>query len=297
MPIKSPPLLTENDKVVIIATSKKFTGDIAPAVKLLEGWGLQVVLGDNLFKEANLFAGTDEERAADFQKALNDKEIKAILCVRGGYGASRIIDQIDFDKFLKTPKWIVGYSDVTVLHAHAHKLKVQSIHGTMPMLFERDSPESLESLRNALFLGKNSYTISSHPLNRVGKSKAAVVGGNLSILSTITGTKSDLDTKGKILFIEEIDEYLYEVDRMMIHLKRAGKLKKLAGLIVGHMTGIKDGEIPFGKTAFEIIADAVKEFDFPVCYGFPAGHEKENYSLVLGKKHTLQVTTDKVIIS
>ncbi len=297
MPIQSPSLLKENDKVVIIATSKKFTGDITPAVKLLESWGLQVVLGDNLFKAYNLFAGTDEERAADFQKALNDKEIKAILCVRGGYGASRIIDQIDFEKFLKNPKWIVGYSDVTVLHAHVHTLKVQSIHGTMPMLFERDSPESLESLRNALFLGKNSYTINSHPLNRLGKSKAAVVGGNLSILSTITATKSDLDTKGKILFIEEIDEYLYEVDRMMVHLKRAGKLKKLAGLIVGHMTGIKDGEVPFGKTAYEIIADAVKEYDFPVCFGFPAGHEKENYSLVLGKKHTLQVTTDKVIIS
>ena len=297
MPIQSPSLLKRNDKVVIIATSKRFSGDIAPAVKLLESWGLQVVLGDNLFKSDNLYAGTDKERAADLQKALDNREIKAILCVRGGYGATRIIDQIDFKKFLKNPKWIVGYSDVTALHAHVHKLNVQSIHGTMPILFERDSPESLESLRKSLFEGKNSYSISAHPLNRVGEVKAEVVGGNLSILSTITGTKSDLDTKGKILLIEEIDEYLYEVDRMMVHLKRAGKLKKLAGLVVGHMTGIKDGEIPFGKTAYEIVADAVKELDFPVCYGFPAGHEKENYSIILGKKHTLQVSKNKVTIN
>lgn len=297
MSVQSPKLLKEKDKVVIIATSKKFTGDIAPAVKLLEGWGLQVILGDNLFKGDNLLAGTDDERAADLQSALDNKEIKAIFCVRGGYGASRIIDRIDFKKFLKQPKWVVGYSDVTVLHSHIHGLGIQSIHGTMPMLFDRDSAESLESLRKALFEGENLYTISSHPLNREGKVKAEIVGGNFSILSTIIGTKSDLDTKGKILFIEEIDEYLYEIDRMTVHLKRAGKLKKLAGLIVGHMTGIKDGEVPFGKNAYEIVADAVKEYNFPVCYGFPAGHERENYSIILGKRTSLQVTAEAVTIS
>jgi len=296
MPLQSPSPLKQNDKVVIIATSKRFSGDVAPAVKLLESWGLKVILGDNLFKQANLFAGTDIERADDLQNALDDTEIKAILCVRGGYGASRIIDSIDFKKFIKTPKWIVGYSDVTVVHSHVNNLSVQSIHGTMPMLFERDSAESLESLRKALFEGKTPYNIPTHPLNKIGEVKAELVGGNLSILSTITRTKSDLDTKGKILLIEEIDEYLYEVDRMMIHLKRAGKLKKLAGLIVGHMTDIKDGEIPFGKTAYEVVADAVKEFNFPVCYGFPAGHERENYSLILGKRHTLKVSDDKVTI-
>jgi len=297
MPLQQPRLLKQNDKVVIIATSKRYTGDITPAVKLLESWGLQVSLGENLFKGANLFAGTDEERAADLQKALDDKEIKAIFCVRGGYGASRIIDRIDFKKFLRSPKWIVGYSDVTVLHSQLHNLGVQSIHGTMPMLFARDSSESLESLRKVLFEGKISYSISNNMLNRLGKAKAEIVGGNLSILSTIIGTKSDLDTKGNILFIEEIDEYLYEIDRLMVHLKRAGKFKKLAGLIVGHMTDIKDGEIPFGKNAYEIVADAVKEYNFPVCYGFPAGHEKENYSLILGKKTTLEVTAEKVNIS
>jgi muramoyltetrapeptide carboxypeptidase len=289
-----PPYLKKNDKVAIIATAKKFSPEqLQTAIATLEGWGLQVLLGKNLYKEFNQFAGTDKERLKDLQAVLDNKHIKAVLCVRGGYGTSRIIDQLDLKGFKKSPKWVAGFSDVTVLHCHLQKQGFQSIHSTMPILFAKDKKSSVVSLKQALFGELINYKVKGDKLNRIGSTKGVLVGGNLSILNTLTGTESDIDTKGKILFIEDIDENFYHLDRMMVHLKRAGKLKNLAGLVVGHMTNMKDNEVRFGKTIKEIILDAVKEYKFPVCFNFPAGHEPENLALIMGAKVKLSVTKDK----
>jgi muramoyltetrapeptide carboxypeptidase len=289
-----PPYLKEKDKVVIIATAKKFSPEqLNTAITTLEAWGLNVVLGKNLFKTYHQFAGTDKERLKDLQSALDNKDIKAIFCARGGYGTSRIIDQVDLKLFKKFPKWLAGFSDVTVLHAHLQRHGFQSIHSTMPILFSKDKKSSILSLKNALFGEELNYSFKGDKLNRAGSAKGIILGGNLSILNTIISTASDIDTKGKILLIEDIDEHLYHIDRMIIHLKRAGKLKKLAGLVVGHMTGMKDNDIPFGKNVKEIILDAVKEYKFPVSFNFPSGHEPENLALKFGGKINLVVGKDK----
>ena len=283
--LKQAPYLKEKDQVAIVATAKKISpGQLDAAVKIIQDWGLKVVLGKNIHKEFHQFAGTDKERLKDLQTALDNENIKAVLCVRGGYGTSRIIDQVDLKAFKKTPKWIAGFSDTTVLHCHLQKQGFQSIHSTMPLLFAKDSASSVLSLKNTLFGEKLSYEFKGDKLNRTGTAAGILIGGNLSILNTITSTASDIDTKGKILFIEDIDEYLYHIDRMMVHLKRAGKLKPLAGLVVGHMTNMKDNEIPFGKNIKELILDAVKEYKFPVCFNFPSGHEPENMALKFGAK-------------
>jgi len=274
------------DKVAIVATARKISfEEIEPAIKVFNDWGLEVMLGDNLFKAANQFAGTDEERAADMQQMLDDDSIKAIIITRGGYGTVRIVDALDFSEFLKHPKWIVGYSDVTVLHSHVNNnFGVETIHATMPLNFTKNTPEALESLKKALFGKKLEYEFDSGALSRAGKAKGILVGGNLSILYSLIGTASDVDTDEKILFIEDLDEYLYHVDRMMINLKRAGKLTKLAALVVGAMSEMNDNAIAFGQTAEEIIFDAVKEYDYPVVFGFPAGHINDNRALIMGRK-------------
>jgi muramoyltetrapeptide carboxypeptidase len=215
--------------------------------------------------------------------------------VRGGYGTNRIIDEINFKKFRKNPKWIIGFSDVTVLHSHIHNKGIQTLHGLMPVQFgKHEYKSSIGTLKDALFGKPIKYILRSAKLNRTGNTHAKVVGGNLSILCSLLGTSSDIDTKGKILFIEEIDEYMYRLDRLMVQLKRAGKLSKLAGLIVGHMTDMKDNEPTFGKTANQIILDTVKEYSYPVCFNFPAGHEPQNFSIILGKKAHLKVGSEKV---
>lgn len=284
-----PPFLKHGDRIGIVATARKISKEeIQPAATILNSWGLEVVLGKNLFKEYHQFSGTDKERAEDLQAMLDDSSIKAIIAARGGYGTIRIIDQIDFSKFIQYPKWIIGYSDITVLHSHIHNLGIETLHATMPINFTKNA-EATETLRKALFGEELKHEAEAHSLNTKGFAEGQLIGGNLSLLYALTGSVSDINTKGKILFIEDLDEYLYHIDRMLMNLKRAGKLNHLAGLIVGGMTDMKDNAIPFGKTAEEIIADAVSEFDYPVCFGFPAGHEEKNFALFLGRTVKLNV--------
>ena len=291
MTMEIPPYLKKGDKVMIVSTARKISeAEMRPAIEVLSKWGLEVVLGENLFKEQNQFSGTTEQRTSDLQKALDDEIIKAVFCARGGYGTVQIIDELDFSKFIESPKWIEGYSDVTVLHNHINQnFNVQTLHATMPINFPTNTKESLESLKSALFGSALNYEFESHQLNRKGEAEGVLVGGNLSIIYSLTGTKSQIETKGKILFLEDLDEYLYHVDRMMMNLKRAGMLKNLAALIIGGMPGMNDNVISFGKTAKEIIQDAVKEYNYPVCFDFPAGHIDDNRTLVMGENVKLLV--------
>jgi muramoyltetrapeptide carboxypeptidase len=290
--INVPPYLKPGDRVGIVAPARKISREeVEPAASILRSWGLDVVYGEHLFEAENQFSGTDEARAADLQDMLDNPEIRAVICARGGYGTLRVIDQLDFTRFVFSPKWIVGYSDVTVLHSHVHtNINTATLHATMPINFLKDA-ESTESLRMALFGEKLQYTAEniSAVTNRVGTAEGQVIGGNLSLLYALQSSRSDIDTQGKILFLEDLDEYLYHIDRMMMSLKRAWKLSDLAGLVVGGMSDMKDNTVPFGKTAEEIIYDAVKEFSFPVCFGFPAGHEVRNMALRLGQRVSLEV--------
>ena len=295
--MKTPPYLKKGDKIGIVACAGKISSEpIQPAIAILKGWGLQVVVGKNVFKPYNQFAAKDDERAADLQTMLDEPSVKAIISARGGYGTIRIIDKINFSKFKKHPKWVIGYSDITVLHSHIHNFGIETIHAAMPIGFATNK-EATETLRKALFGEALNYEIKSHPLNRKGNATAQLVGGNLTLLHALTGSVSDMDTKGKILFIEDLDEYLYHLDRMMMNLKRSGKLKHLKGLIVGGFTDMKDNAVPFGKTVEEIIIDAVKEYKYPVCFNFPAGHIDRNLALVFGKKIKLSVGKNKITLS
>ncbi len=291
-----PPSLQKGDSVYILSTARKITiEELQPAIQALESWGLKVVLGKTIGKEFRQFAGTDAERKEDFQLALNDKNIKAIICARGGYGTVRMMDDLVYDEFMKHPKWLVGFSDVTYLHTDiSNNIGTQTLHGVMPFSFLKSTPEAIETLRKELFGIKNEYEIAPHELNRVGNGQGILIGGNLSILYSITGTRSGINTAGKILFLEDLDEYLYHIDRMMMNLKRSGKLKDLAGLVVGSFTEMKDNKVAFGCTAYDIIAEHVAEFNYPVCFNFPAGHIEDNRALVIGRTYTLQVNTDSV---
>lgn len=289
-----PSYLKKGDKIAIIATARKVSKEeIEPAVTFFESYGLHVLLGENLFESDNQFAGTDDQRANDLQWALNDKSIKAIIIARGGYGAVRLIDYIDFSEFKKYPKWLVGYSDVTVLHNTIHNCEIATIHATMPLNFNKNE-EATKSMVEALFGNLKSIKIESSLSNKSGTAKATLIGGNLSLIYSLAGTNLDINTSNKILFIEDLDEYYYHLDRMMMQLKLSGKLKNLAGLIVGGMTDMKDNTIPFGKNAEEIILDAVKEYNYPVCFNFPAGHIDRNLALYFGKEIKLNVNTEGV---
>jgi muramoyltetrapeptide carboxypeptidase len=292
-----PDFLKKGDKIAITCPAKKLPAPMTDAVNLLQSWGLEVVLGETVEASYHQFAGDDEMRARDLQRFIDDDSIKAIIAARGGYGAIRIIDKIDFSRFAQNPKWLVGFSDITVLHAHVFaNYGAQTIHGQMPINIPDASARSLETLRKALFGEELSYRFTSHPLNRSGECTGILVGGNLSLLAAISGSVSDLDYAGKILFIEDVGEYLYAVDRMMYNLKRANKLKHLAGLIAGGFTDIKDNDIPFGQTIPEIIMNAVKEYDYPVCFDFPAGHIPDNCSLILGKTIHLSLNEQEVVL-
>jgi muramoyltetrapeptide carboxypeptidase len=289
--MQKPPHLKKGDKVRIVSTARKISEEeIRPAVEVLNKWGLIVVLGENLFKEQHQFSGTTDERTNDLQKALDDEMTKAVFCARGGYGTVKIIDELDFDRFIEYPKWVVGYSDVTVLHNHINQnFNIQTLHATMPINFPANTPESIESLQNALFGEEVNYEFDVNESNKKGETEGVLVGGNLSIIYSLTGTKSQIDTKGKILFIEDLDEYLYHIDRMMMNLKRAGILENLAGLVIGGMSDMNDNDIPYGKTAIEIIKETVLEYNFPVCFDFPAGHIDDNKALIMGSKIKLEV--------
>lgn len=287
-----PPALQKGDTIIILSTARKISEqEIAPAIAIFESWGLQVLIGKTIGLEDNQFAGTDAERLADLQAAMDNPQIKAIVFARGGYGTVRIMDGIDYEAFMQQPKWLVGYSDYTFLHTHiSNTIGITTLHATMPINFEKNTPEALETMRRELFGEKNIYEILPHPLNRIGEGKGIMIGGNLSILYSITGTKSGMNNYNKILFLEDLDEYLYHIDRMMLNLKRSGKLAGLSGLVVGAFSDMKDNTIPFGKTAEEIIAEHVAEYNYPVCFNFPAGHINDNRALVMGGSYTLQVT-------
>jgi muramoyltetrapeptide carboxypeptidase len=293
-----PLYLKKGDRVAITCPAKKLPNPMTDAVSLLHSWGLEVVLGETVGASFHQFAGDDDLRARDLQRFIDDDSIKAIIAARGGYGTIRMIDKVDFVHFAHNPKWLVGFSDITVLHAHLFSnYRVQSIHGQMPVNIPDASAGSLESLRKALFGEEIVYQFNSHGLNRSGHASGILIGGNLSLLIAVLNSVSDIDYGGKILFIEDVGEYLYAVDRMLRTLKRAGKLKNLAGLIVGGFTEIKDNEIPFGQTVPEIIMDVVAGYNYPVCFDFPAGHIPNNCTLVLGRMLDLQVNDGHVAIN
>ncbi len=289
-----PPYLKKGDLVAITCPAKRPQKPMDDAVALLQSWGLRVVLGETLNAAFHQFAGNDALRANDFQHFIDDNEVKAIFAARGGYGTIRIIDDIDISNLRNNPKWIIGFSDITVLHAHVwSNLQLQTIHGQMPVNIPDASAQSLQSLKKALFGEKLNYTFETKGINRVGNATAEIIGGNLMMLISISGSASDFDYDGKILFIEDVGEYLYSIDRMLYSLKRAGKLKNLAALIVGSFTDVKDNDIPFGFTVAEIVMNVVKECDYPVCFDFPAGHIPNNNTLLLGKAAQLIVEEQK----
>jgi muramoyltetrapeptide carboxypeptidase len=290
----TPPYLQKGDRVAIVCPAKKLPKPMDDAVALLQSWGLEVVLGQTVNAEHHQFAGNDQLRAQDLQHYINDDSIKAIFAARGGYGTVRIIDLVDFSRLNTHPKWVIGFSDITVLHAHLFQnFDLCTVHGQMPINIPDGTAASVETLRKALFGETITYSIAPQPLNRFGSAKGTLIGGNVAILQSVAGSLSDYRYDGKILFIEDVGEYLYNIDRMMYMLKRAGKLANLAGLIVGGFTDVKDNDIPFGQTAYEIIRSLVEEYDYPVCFDFPAGHVADNWAMVFGKEVQLKVDRNK----
>ncbi len=288
----TPPYLQKGDTIAIVATARKNIDDnLKPAIEWLTNWGLNVKIGTTIGLDDHQLAGTDAQRAADFQEQMDNPNIKAIWCVRGGYGTVRMIDLLDFTKFKQSPKWIVGFSDVTVLHNHLNTMGFKSIHGIMP-LSSKASEQAKETLRNALFGEPLNFEIDTHDMNRFGKASGEIVGGNLSILYSLLGSKSAINCDDKILFIEDLDEYLYHIDRMMMNLKRCGCLDKLKGIVVGSMVKMKDNDIPWGKNVLEIIQDVTKALKIPVIYNFPSGHIQDNRALILGAHVTMESSAE-----
>ena len=287
----TPPYLQKGDTIAIVSTARKNIDDnLKLTIDLLQGWGLNVKLGKTIGLDYYQLAGTDDQRAADFQEQMDNPNIKAIWCVRGGYGTVKIIDKLNFTKFKQNPKWIIGFSDVTVLHSHLNRLGFESLHATMPVAIARATDEAKNSLCAALFGNHLEYVLDCDALNHNGKAKGELVGGNLSILYSLLGSESAVNCQDKILFIEDLDEYLYHVDRMMTNLKRNGFLQSLKGIIVGAMTEMKDNDIPWGRNALEIIEDTVKGLNIPVLYNFPAGHIRDNRALIFGRQVIMEVT-------
>lgn len=294
-----PSLLKPGDTIAIVAPGKKIKEeDVQLAKKTFLSWGLRVELPDNIFSANHPYlAGSDDERTHDFQSALDNSAVRCIVCARGGYGTTRILDNLDLSVLEKDPKWIVGFSDITSLHLKLSSMGIESIHGTMPVMFQKpDSVSSVESLRKILLNGSDIIETSQSHWNRTGVAQGRLVGGNLSLIVDSIGTDSEIDANGKILIIEEIDEYLYKIDRMLTQLKRAGKIERLSGLIVGHMSGIVDVE-GFGESVEQIIHFAVKDHKFPVAFGFPSGHVNPNLAWIHGAESTLTVTPQGSFLS
>lgn len=289
-----PPYLQKGDGIGLVAPARKISvSELEISIQFLEDYGFRVFYDETLFAEENQFAGNDEIRRGSFQNMLDRNDISAIWCVRGGYGSARIIDQLDFTTFCKHPKWICGYSDVTVFHNHIHQnFGIATLHSTMPINVNQETRNqfSTQNMIRLLMGESMNYTIDSHPLNRNGKATGVLVGGNLSILYSLAGTSSDIETSDKILFIEDLDEYLYHIDRMMLQLKRSGKLDHIKGVIVGGMSEMRDNTIPFGIDAEQIIRNHCEGYDFPICFGFPAGHIADNRPLKFGVSVELEIT-------
>jgi muramoyltetrapeptide carboxypeptidase len=300
--IKIPPYLKKGATIGITCPAGYMAKEKAETcITILQQWGYQVMVGKTLGSNSdNYFSATDEDRKDELQAMLDDENINTILCGRGGYGVGRIIDALDFTKFKKKPKWIIGFSDITVLHSHIYSnLKIATLHAPMAAAFNDEGfkNEFVQSLQKALAGKKAKYTCAAHAFNKTGTATGELVGGNLSLLAHLTGTASDINTKNKILFIEDIGEYIYSIDRMLYQLKRSGKLKNLAGLIIGGFTDMKDTERPFGKTVQEVLAAIIAEYNYPVCFNFPISHGKENYALKVGCKYVLTVTKKLVRLS
>ncbi len=296
-----PPYLEKGDTIGLVAPAGYMPQEkFQTCISTLHEWGFNTLMGKTPGHQFHYFAGNDRERTKDLQRMLDNKKIKAILCVRGGYGVGRIIGKLDFSKFNQNPKWLIGFSDITVLHNHIFsKCNVATLHAPMAAAFNDEGfkNEYVKSLHDALIGVKANYTAASHPFNHKGSASGILVGGNLALLAHLVGTSSDLKTKNKILFIEDTGEYIYNVDRMMYQFKRSGKLDGLKGLVVGRFNDMNDTTIPFGQTVEEVIRDIVKEYKYPVCFDFPVGHQDENYALKVGVKYTLDVKKSGVTLS
>ena len=300
--MKIPPYLKKGDTIGIVAPAGFMPIEKMQAcIETLDAWDYTVLLGSTTHSNSqNYFSGTDEERLNDLQEMMDNTNVQAILCARGGYGVSRIIDRLNFKHFKKHPKWIIGYSDITVLHSHLYaNYKIASLHAPMAAAFTDGESNNMyvQSIRRALEGVKMEYDAPPNAFSRQGTATGVLMGGNLSLIAHLIGTASDVKLKDKILFLEDVGEQLYNIDRLLLQLKRAGKLDKLAGLIIGGFTETKDTERPFGKTVYELIHEQVKEYDYPICFGFPVSHEKENYALKIGIPHSLKVTGEKAILS
>lgn len=287
-----PGKLKVGDKVAVVATARVIDTDaVNTGLQVIREWGLEVVVGKSLYERHQLFAGTDNQRLDDLQWALDDPTIKAVICARGGYGTSRIIDSMNWSRFKENPKWICGFSDVTALLCHVNSLGFPCLHSSMPQLFKNNpQTEDSDSLRGALFDRKIFLEGATCEYNQQGSVEAELIGGNLSILVHLIGTKSDFDTSGKVLLLEEVDEHLYQVDRMMVQLARTGKLSNIAGLVVGHLTKMKEGNLKFGMNAKGVIRSHFEDQGIPIAFGFPVGHESPNQTVPLGIPCQLEVT-------
>ena len=299
--VKVPPYLQPGDTIGIVCPAGYLSEEKAQTcINTLQQWGYKVKAGKTLGGgSVNYFSGMDQERLADLQAMLDDDEVKAILCGRGGYGTGRIIEDLRFKRFKKKPKWLIGFSDITVLHSHIHaNYKISTLHSPMAGAFNDEgfNSEYVLSLKDALEGKPANYSCAPHDYNKPGKAKGQLVGGNLALLAHLTGTSSDINTKRKILFLEDVGEYLYNIDRMLYQLKRSGKFDKLAGLIIGGFTENNDTERPFGKEVYDIIYDVVKEYNYPICFDFPVSHKKENYALKVGVRHELEITAQEVVL-
>ncbi|MBL85178.1 MAG: LD-carboxypeptidase [Winogradskyella sp.] len=294
-----PPYLKKGDTVAIVAPSgilKNREREVQQAVDLLKSWGLHATVGKHVFSKANHFAGTDAERCEDLQKAMDDPTISAIWCARGGYGTVRILDKLDYTKLKENPKWIIGYSDITALHNQLHNQGFESLHALMCVSLTKDISEvqeSVDTFKAALFGKPKNYDLEGSKYNREGEAKGQLIGGNLTMLHTMLGSDTSLDTSGKILFIEEIGEYKYHIDRMLQSMKRAGYFENLKGLVVGDMSKLRKNTTLWGTSIEQLILDALEEYDFPIAFNMPAGHEKDNRALVLGREVELKVGKDK----
>ena len=300
-----PPYLKPGDTVGITCPAGYLTeSEVQPAITLLKSWGFNLRIGKTVGDRDFSFGGTDRERTTDMQEMLDDPSVQAIMCGRGGYGMIRIIDQLDFRKFVEKPKWVVGFSDITIFHAHLnHQYRIASIHSKMcnsfpdhPELLEKGQWESILSIQTALIGKRIEYPVTYDAANRPGLGQGILGGGNLRTLENLAGTASDLKTEGMILFVEDVGEYLYSIDRMFYSLKRTGKLDKLSGLLIGAFRVKPDdpGD-EFGKSVYNIVMEQVANYHYPVCFNFPVGHQKINYALKCGVRHELNISTEKVV--
>ncbi|WP_298755184.1 LD-carboxypeptidase [uncultured Psychroserpens sp.] len=298
-----PPYLKAGDTIAIVAPSgilKNRNNEVEQAIALLKSWGLHVVVGKHVFSKDDHFAGTDDERCEDFQKALDDPKISAIWCARGGYGTVRILDKLDYTKFKEHPKWLIGYSDITALHNQFHNEGFQSIHALMCVSLTKDLEEikeTIDTFKATIFGNPVNYTLEGSNYNKVGEASGPLVGGNLTMLHTMLGSKTSIDVSGKILFIEEIGEYKYHIDRMLQSLKRAGYFNNCKGVIVGDMSKLRKNTTLWGTSVEQLVIDALADYDFPIAFNMPAGHEKDNRAMVLGKVIELKVEKGKTTMT